>query len=185
MKVLGFNFFNRPARTVAKELLGKIFVRNFRGKIFTGRVVETEAYLGSEDPASHAGNGLTKRNSVMFGKPGVAYIYLCYGFHFMMNVVTDKEGLAGAVLLRGVEPLSGLKGKVPNGPGKLAKAFKLGKKENRLSLVPKNGIYFAEDGYKDFKIVITGRIGIKEGQNMPLRYYIEGNKYVSKTGRRK
>ncbi|OGF47079.1 MAG: hypothetical protein A2452_00455 [Candidatus Firestonebacteria bacterium RIFOXYC2_FULL_39_67] len=180
MKVLGEKFFNRPTRTVAKELLGKVFVRNFYGKTFMGRVVETEAYLGTKDPASHAYKGQTKRNSVMFGKPGVAYVYLCYGFHFMMNVVTEKDGVAGAVLLRGVEPLSGLKGKVTNGPGKLAGAFKLGKKENCLPLLLKSGIYFADDGYKDFKIIRTVRIGIKQGQNLPLRYYIEGNKHVSK-----
>ncbi|OGF47241.1 MAG: hypothetical protein A2231_02890 [Candidatus Firestonebacteria bacterium RIFOXYA2_FULL_40_8] len=180
MKVLGYDFFCRPARLVAKELLGKIFVRKLRGKTFMGRVVETEAYLGSKDPASHACKGLTKRNSVMFGKPGVSYIYLCYGFHYMMNVVTEKEGVAGAVLLRGVEPLKGLGNKATNGPGKIAGAFKLGKKDNRLLLAKKNGLYFAEDGYKSFKIVKTGRIGIKQGQDLPLRYYIEGSKYVSK-----
>ncbi|OGF50908.1 MAG: hypothetical protein A2044_03055 [Candidatus Firestonebacteria bacterium GWA2_43_8] len=180
MKVLGFDFFNRPTRVVAKELLGKIFVRKIRGKTFIGRVVETEAYLGSCDPASHACNGLTKRNSVMFGKAGTAYIYLCYGFYYMMNVVTEKEGVAGAVLLRGVEPLCGLKNKETNGPGKLARAFKLGKSDNRTPLLRKNGLYFTDDGYTDFKIVKTGRIGIKQGQKLPLRYYIEGSKCVSK-----
>ncbi|MFH1074458.1 MAG: DNA-3-methyladenine glycosylase [Candidatus Firestonebacteria bacterium] len=179
MKVLDFEFYNRPTRVVAKELLGKIFVRNLRGKILMGRVVETEAYLGAKDPASHACKGRTKRSSVMFGNPGVAYVYLCYGFYFMMNVVTEKEGVAGAVLLRGVEPLCGLQGKAVNGPGKLARAFKLGKKENRLLLIPKNGIYFADDGYCNFKIIKTGRIGIKQGRELPLRYYLEGSEHVS------
>ncbi|MEI6845885.1 MAG: DNA-3-methyladenine glycosylase [Candidatus Firestonebacteria bacterium] len=179
MKVLKRSFFEKQTRVVAKELLGKIFVRKHRGKIFRGRVVETEAYLGLKDPASHACRGITKRNSVMFGPPGVSYIYLCYGFHFMMNVVTEKKGVPGAVLLRGIEPLYGLKGKETNGPGKIAGAFKLKKKDNRLLLSKKNGLFFADDGYRDFKIVKSGRIGIKQGRKLQLRYYIEGNQYVS------
>jgi len=154
MKVLKRSFFEKQTRVVAKELLGKIFVRKHRGKIFRGRVVETEAYLGLKDPASHACRGITKRNSVMFGPPG-------------------------AVLLRGIEPLYGLKGKETNGPGKIAGAFKLKKKDNRLLLSKKNGLFFADDGYRDFKIVKSGRIGIKQGRKLQLRYYIEGNQYVS------
>lgn len=165
---------------MAQELLGKFIVRNLRDKKIIGRVVETEAYLGAKDPASHACKGQTKRNSVMFGEPGVAYVYFCYGSHFMLNIVTEKEGVAGAVLLRGAEPVSGFSGKTANGPGKLTKAFKIGKKANRIRLCPKNWIYFAEDGCDNFKIVKTGRIGIKKGQTLPLRYYIEGNEHVSK-----
>jgi len=179
MKVLGRNFFNRATRKVAKELLGKILVRNYRGKRLAGRIVETEAYLGKNDPASHACRKITPRNIVMFGPPGVAYVYLCYGFHYMLNAVTEKNGKAGAVLIRGVEPLTVPAGKAANGPGKLTKLFKITKKQNGRVLALKTGLYIASDGMKPLRIRNTVRIGIKKGAELPFRYYIEGKQHVS------
>jgi DNA-3-methyladenine glycosylase len=126
-------FFNRDTLTVARELLGKRLVRYSRGQRLSGMIAETEAYLGADDSASHAFRGQTPRNAVMFGSAGIAYVYLVYGMHHMLNVTTEAPGTPGAVLLRAVEPLEGIdrmtelrgvSGRgLADGPGKLCRAL--------------------------------------------------------------
>ena len=190
MKVLPRSFYRRDTGKVAKELLGKVLVRYWRGKRLSGRIVEVEAYF-EDDPASHAFRGETPRNKPMFEEEGRAYVYFIYGNHYCLNVVTERAGVAGAVLIRALEPIEGIKlmqraREVPgienltNGPGKLTQAFRIGKKENRADLV--RGDLVIEEGKKEkFKIVATGRIGITEAKSRPLRFYIYGNKFVSRS----
>jgi len=178
LKVLRRGFYARRSALVAGELLGKIIVREFPGKKITARIVETEAYLGKNDPASHAAGKLTKRNSVMFGVPGHAYVYFCYGCHFMFNTVTEKKGKAGAVLIRAVES----DGRVPraNGPGKLAKYLRIGRAFNEHDLASGKKLYIADDGYAPGKIGRSGRIGISGAREKLLRFFIKENPHVSK-----
>ncbi len=178
LKVLKRSFYARSSALVAKELLGKIIVREFSGRKITARIVETEAYLGKNDPASHAAGKMTKRNSVMFGAPGHAYVYFCYGCHFMFNTVTEKEGRAGAVLIRAAE----IAGSSPRagGPGKLAKYLKIGRGLNEHDLTSGRKLYIADDGFVPEKTGKSGRIGISGAREKLLRFFIKGNRHVSK-----
>ena len=172
-------FFARNCKTVAKELLGKILVHKVDGKTLKGKVVETEAYFGPEDPASHASTRkITKRNIVMYSQPGTAYVYFTYGIYDMLNVVTEKIGKAGAVLIRALEPLDDLRLRT-NGPGLLTKAFHITRKHNSLDMCSSENFYF-EDNNEKFDIVNTTRIGIIEGAEMKLRFYIKNNPFVSR-----
>jgi DNA-3-methyladenine glycosylase len=173
MRILKRGFYSRSTINVAKELLGKILVRKIGNKIFSGRIVEVEAYLGKNDPASHVSRGKTPRNSVMFGKPGLAYVYFCYGNHFLMNVVTEKENVAGAVLIRAIKPIRGIKGDLINGPGKLTKVLNIDKKFNSYDLTKGKYLYIVDDGFSNFKIVKKRRIGIKKGVEKLLRFCID------------
>lgn len=138
MRPLPRSFYDRDTVTVARNLLGKVLVKEFRGKILSGRIVEVEAYRGSDDPASHAHRGLTDRNRVMFEAPGHAYVYFTYGMHYCLNVTTEPAGQPGAVLLRAVQPLKGIPvmikhrrtrdpKSIANGPAKLTQAFAITK----------------------------------------------------------
>lgn len=173
-------FFERDAKTVAKKLLGKVLVKDG----VKGKIVETEAYYGEDDPASHASKGFTERNKIMYGRPGRAYIYLCYGNHWLLNVVTEKEGVAGAVLIRALEPIKGVEKRdvdyynITNGPGKLTQALGIDKRFNGKNML--KGRLKIEDWEKTGSIVSTPRIGIKKGKNLKLRFYVKGNKFVSK-----
>lgn len=149
--VLGPEFFARPALAVARDLLGRILVRRWRGRRLAGRIVETEAYAGDGDAASHASRGMTARNAVMFGPPGRAYVYLVYGMHHCLNLVCGPEGRAQAVLLRAVEPLEGealMAGLRPGvrrrdwarGPGRLCAAFAIDRRQDGLAL-PAPGLW--------------------------------------------
>ncbi|MFH1824015.1 MAG: DNA-3-methyladenine glycosylase [Candidatus Firestonebacteria bacterium] len=180
MVILKRDFYSRKTIKVAKELLGKILIRKVKNKILSGRIVEVEAYLGKDDPASHASHGKLPRNSVMFGEPGLAYVYFCYGNHFLMNVVTEKEGTPGAVLIRALEPLKGIAKNLTNGPGKLTKALSISKKFNSYDLTKGKELYIVDDGFSNFKIVKTERVGIKKGKERLLRFYINGNRHISK-----
>lgn len=196
------DFYNRETLNVARDLLGKVLVHNMNGEILRGRIVETEAYLGVIDKAAHSyGGKKTERVEIMYGPPGRAYIYFIYGMYYLFNVVTKEEGTPEAVLIRGVEPLEGIEtmaknryGKtidvlsnrqiinLTNGPGKLCMAMKIDKDLNGEDLC-ENTLYI-EDNQDVFDIVTDKRIGIdyaEEAIDFPFRFYIKGNKYVSKT----
>lgn len=189
-KVLPRHFYERDTKTVARDILGHILVHDTVQGTLRGVIVEAEAYFGQSDLASHASRGMTKRNAVMFGDAGRAYIYLNYGMHYLLNVVTEKRGVAGAVLIRALEPVEGdelmfdngkAKSRVEltNGPGKLTKAFGIDQKFNGKSLIESN--LFIIEGRKDnFHIKAAPRIGISVAQDSLLRYYIEGNPFVSR-----
>ena len=180
---------------IAKELLGKILVTNWNNEYTAGRIVEAEAYAGEIDKASHASKGKTKRTSVIFEEGGTAYVYLCYGIHEMFNIVTNKNGIAHAILIRAVEPIEGIDimlrrtGKkvfnetVTRGPGNVGKAFGFHRSQCGLSL-QSDELYVADDGYKvDKKLVVASpRIGVDYAGDDALldyRLYIKGNKFVS------
>lgn len=189
MPKLTRDFYERPTLTVARELLGKIFVFKNTPRM-SGRIVEVEAYIGMDDPACHARFGLTKRNSVMFGRGGMTYIYFIYGMYNMLNFVTEKAGFPAACLIRAMEPLEGLEVmhknrdtdvliNLTNGPGKLCTAFGLTTRHSGLDMT-KNIIFLQNDGYKPGKIIRTERIGIRDGRDKKWRFLIDGNKFVSK-----
>jgi DNA-3-methyladenine glycosylase len=148
-KILISGFYARPTVAVARDLLGKVLVRGDLRE----RIVETEAYLGARDRASHARFGPEGRSSVMFGPPGRLYVYLVYGMHHCMNVVTEKEGTAGAVLLRSSENFLG--------PGRLCRGLGVTRRENRLDLTDEEGgLYLADDGFRPSGIRVSARIGV-------------------------
>ena len=180
---------------IAKELLGKILVTNWDNEYTSGRIVEAEAYAGEIDKASHASKGKTKRTSVIFEEGGTAYVYLCYGIHEMFNIVTNKNGIAHAILIRAVEPMEGIDimlrrtGKkvfnetLTRGPGNVGKAFGFHRSQCGLSL-QSDELYLADDGYKvDKKLIVASpRIGVDyagEDALLDYRLFIKGNKFVS------
>lgn len=182
MKKLPRTFYDRDTQLVAKELLGKHLVHRSNNIERIGKIVEVEAYLGPHDLAAHSARGLTNRTKVMFGPPGYAYVYMIYGMYFCMNVVTEKEGHASAVLIRAVEPTQDVQLRT-QGPGLLCKAMGINKKLNGHDLLSED-FFIAEPSQKEH-IVITKRprIGVgyaKHWAKRLLRYYIRGNKFVSK-----
>ena len=181
-KILPRRFFNRETTQVARELLGKLLVHSVDGKRRIGRVVEVEAYLGPADLAAHTSKGLTPRTRAMFGPPGHAYVYLVYGMHTCMNVVTEPEGTGTAILLRALEPVQNLASKA-SGPGLLCKAMGITLQDYGRDLCG-DDFHFAEDpAVQPFNIVARPRVGVDyagEWAHKPLRFYMEGNKYVSR-----
>jgi DNA-3-methyladenine glycosylase len=166
------DFYLRPAPQVARELLGKTIA--FRDA--SGIIVETEAYLAEADLAAHSARGITPRTRVIFGPPGHAYVYFVYGMHYCLNIVCEPEGIAGCVLIRALEGLNG----AANGPAKLTKALGITLKQNGVD-VTKGPITIHETSSTDpFKIAISKRIGITKSADLPLRFFIEGNKSVSR-----
>lgn len=195
MSVLNASFYIQPTLTVARQLLGKKLVRQLNGQILSGIVVETEAYIGEKDSACHASKGKTPRTEVMFGPPGRAYVYLVYGLHSMLNVVTEVDGFPGAVLIRAIEPLEGLESMqvqrqktglhLTNGPAKLCQAFAIDRKLNRHDLTLGNTTWIEDHRPIEDELISTGpRIGITyaaiEDQRAPWRFWIRGNRYVSR-----
>jgi len=181
MKKLMREFYNRDTIVVAKELLGKYLVHISNGVERIGKIVEVEAYLGSHDRAAHSAKGLTNRTKVMFGAPGYAYIYMVYGMHYCMNVVTEQEGNGCAVLLRAIEPIKNITGKT-QGPGLLCKALQLDKQLNAHDLLS-NDLYIASFSPESMVIVKKSRIGVDYAgawAKRLLRFYIKGNPFVSK-----
>jgi DNA-3-methyladenine glycosylase len=183
-------FFARYTPTVAKALLGCVLVRVVDGERLSGRIVETEAYRGSRDPASHAFRGLTGRNRVMFGEAGHSYVYFSYGNHWMLNLTTEKEGVPGAVLIRAIEPIEGIaimkrrRGlssvvDLASGPGKLTKAFAIDRGLNGEDLVRSRRL-FVEAGKKSGTVAVSSRVGISEGVKLQWRFYLEGSPFVSR-----
>ena len=181
-KALPRAFYDRDTVTVARELLGKHLIHVSRGVERIGRIVEVEAYLGPHDLASHSSRGLTNRTRIMFGPPGHAYVYLVYGIHWCMNVVTEREGHASAVLLRAVEPVKNVAGS-PRGPGRLCKAMHIDRSLNGHDLVSED--FFIADplGAGTPGIVKRPRIGVDYAGSWArrhLRFYLRGNPFVSK-----
>lgn len=190
-------FYNRDPRRVSRDLLGKVLVRRERRKLLAARIVEVEAYLGEDDLAAHAAVGRTARNAVLFGPPGHAYVYFIYGNYYCLNVSCLPDGVAGGILFRALEPLSGiqemarLRGisvdsnhdlrKLTSGPGRLAEAFGITReRDNGKDLTSADAdLFIADDGYRVRRILTTARIGITKAAELPLRYVIAGNEFVS------
>lgn len=167
MKPLPKSFFSRKTKIVARDLLRKTIVC---GKL-TAKIIETEAYIGPHDLASHSRFGKTTRNAVMFGPPGIAYIYLVYGLYYCFNVVTEKEGYGAAVLIRATDH--------SRGPGLLCRDLKIDKRFNGIDLTKIGPLYIA-DGEKQIKILTTTRVGVDyagEWKDKPLRFMILSNDY--------
>ena len=186
------SFYTRDTLTAARELLAKHLVRRVGEPELVGRIVEVEAYGGADDPASHAYRGMTPRNQVMFGKGGFAYVYFTYGKHYCFNVTTEKEGVPGAVLLRALQPVSGIEmmqknrgvkrlRNLTNGPGKLTQAMSITKEQNGLDLARSRELFIVKPRVKDdFEVVSARRVGIRVGVEKPWRFYIKNNKFVSR-----
>ena len=185
-------FFDRNTETVARDLLGKILISRVDGMEAGGRIVETEAYLGSDDPGSHAATkGITSRNAPMYGEPGTVYVYLTYGVHHMVNLVCEAEGVAGAVLVRAIEPLVGVDvmtrrrtnrpvSEIANGPGKVAAALGVDLDDNGTRLGSGRLTVCDSSALQPEEVVTSGRIGLSSGHDLPLRFYVAGSANVSK-----
>jgi DNA-3-methyladenine glycosylase len=192
VKRLGRPFFSRFTPDVAQDLLGCLLVRRIDGVMLSGRIVEVEAYRGSDDPASHSFRGATKRSALMFGEAGHVYIFFSYGFHWCLNFTTENEGQPGAVLIRALEPIDGIEEMVKNrgvseverltnGPGKLTKALLIDGAFNGEDIVNSKRLYVLSREVPA-KIRASERIGISKGRERQWRYFVEGNPFVSKRG---
>ncbi|RPI18393.1 MAG: DNA-3-methyladenine glycosylase [Ignavibacteriae bacterium] len=192
---LNKDFFLRSTINIAKELVGKIICRKWGNRTLMGMIVETEAYPGINDPASHTYIGKTKRNESMFEEGGIAYVYFTYGNHYCFNVVTGLKDKGSGVLIRGVEPLDGIDimmnnrnvtdiYNLTNGPGKFAHAFGIDKNLNAADLLNGNDIFLleSEEDIKH-KIAKSKRIGITKNTEKLYRFYIIDNPFVSGAGR--
>ena len=193
LPVLEPSFYARPTEIVAVELLGKTVVSNCEeGKLTAGKIVETEAYLGTKDPGAHAFRGPTPRTQLLWDSPGFAYVYLIYGMHHCLNFVTESKGTAGCVLIRALEPLVGIptmkqrRGihlpteQLTSGPGKLTKALAIDLKHNGTDLAQAPLSVHDTRNRKRLDVVKTTRIGLTKGVDRKLRFYINNNKFVSK-----
>lgn len=184
------SFFERFTPLVARSLLGCRLVRVIGSERLSGTIVETEAYRGSRDPASHAFRGKTRRNEVMFGPAGHAYVYFTMGAHYCLNVTTEGEGTAAAVLVRAVEPLEGIEkmkinrgldetAKLASGPGNLTRAFGIDKALNGEDMIDSRRLFIQKGTGLD-RIGVSSRVGISAGTSFRWRYFAEGNPFVSK-----
>ena len=182
MQKLPRNFYDRDTILVAQELLGKLLVHQSGVVERIGKIVEVEAYLGEHDLAAHSSKGLTERTKTMFGPPGHAYVYFIYGMHHCMNVVTEREGHASAVLLRAVEPVKNLEGRT-QGPGLLCRALKIDRRLNAHDLLSDDFFIAEPETAGKIPIVKRPRIGVdyaKHWAKRRLRFYIKGNPFVSR-----
>lgn len=181
MGILKRDFYERKTLEVAKNLLGCKLCRKIGKQLFEGIIVETEAYT-QNDPACHAFRGKTPRSITLFKQPGLAYVYFTYGMHHCFNVVTEPEEIAGAVLIRALEPIGAVCGGATNGPAKLCREFQITKELNEVDLTSNKSFLWIEEGIKvpKNKIYTTTRIGIKQAADYPWRFYIKDNKFVSK-----
>lgn len=179
---LAHSFFDRDTELVARELLGCLLVHRSAGVERIGRIVETEAYLGVEDLAAHSSKGITPRTKIMFGPAGYAYVYLIYGMHHCINIVTGPVGVGSAVLLRALEPVKNLEGKT-SGPALLCKAMDIDRRLNGHDFCSDDLHVLARADDFDVPVVQRPRIGVDyagEWAARPLRFYLEGNRYVSR-----
>jgi len=187
VSALARSFYARSTVQVARDLLGAIVVH----RSVSGRIVETEAYLGANDGAAHSARGLTPATRVIFGAPGHAYVYLIYGMYECLNLVAEKAGEAGCVLVRALEPLEGIEAMrrrrpsarsvhdLANGPGKLTRALGITRKHNGVD-VTKGSLTVCAGDTAEFEIAVSPRIGITKSADLPLRFYIRGNQFVSR-----
>ena len=185
IRPLPISFYSRDTLSVSKELLGKYLIRQTVDHRWISRIVEVEAYIGHDDPASHAYRGLTPRTKIMFGAPGHAYVYFTYGMYFMLNVVTEREGFPAAILIRALEPVSGFAEndeRPANGPGKLCRTMQIDKDLNGEPLTGKR-LWIGEipeEKNRKHDIRWSSRIGINVGQDKIWRAYIYGNPHLSR-----
>lgn len=190
-------FYTRELKKVAVDLLGKILVKKNGKSVLAGKIVEVEVYDGSTDQAAHTFIGKTKRNEIMFNDGGYLYVYFTYGAHYCCNVVTGKKDHGTAVLIRAVEPITGLKKMISNrfgrdllnekerfnltsGPGKVCQAMGINKSDYGTDLTKDNIFILDAPKIKKDMIVITTRVGIKKSVDLPWRFYIKDNPYVSR-----
>ena len=184
-RILTRSFYERPTIDVARDLLGKVLVHGPTA----GIIVETEAYLGGDDLASHSAAGITNRTRVIFGPGGHAYVYLSYGMHDCMNIVAEHDGTPGCVLIRALEPIEGLDimrkrrlkahrdHDLTNGPGKLTQALAINRQDSGIDMTKGDLVVLNRRG--KFQIAVTPRIGITKCADLPLRFLIAGNHFVS------
>ncbi|QNI31094.1 DNA-3-methyladenine glycosylase [Alloacidobacterium dinghuense] len=193
--VVPVSFYERAPDIVARALLGKMVVRDWKTERLIGRIVEVEAYFGTEDPAAHSYIGRTARNAVLFGPPGIAYVYFIYGMYYCLNVSCEPDGQAGGVLIRALEPVAGLETMAklrklaPNpkpqlltsGPGRLCQALDITRAaHNGLDVTdPSSCLRIEDDNYHPEAIQVTPRIGIRHAADLPARFLIDKNKFVS------
>jgi len=192
-KPVGRKFYLRDTVTVSKDLLGKLIVRKTKYETLIAKISESEAYRGSDDPASHSHRKITNRNKVMFDTGGRVYVYFIYGNYNCFNIVTEKKGTGSAVLIRAAEPVEGIelmksfRGKIKNiyeltnGPGKLCKALNIDKTFYGKDVTEEGEIFISYPQRKEkFEIVSTKRIGISKGADLPFRFFIKDNPFVTK-----
>jgi len=186
--ILPRRFYERPTVEVARELLGKVL----RHEETAGIIVETEAYLGGDDLASHSAAGITNRTRVIFGPGGHAYVYLSYGMHECMNIVAEGDGRPGCVLIRALEPIEGLdvmrarrvkartERDLASGPGKLTQALAITRRHSGADMTKGDLVVVSPPKAPRFDIEVTKRIGITKCADLPLRFFVAGNKFVSR-----
>jgi DNA-3-methyladenine glycosylase len=196
-RVLPRDFYARPTLDVARELIGKVIVHDTPAGLASGVIVETEAYIGESDPACHAAPGPTKRNAPLYGPPGIAYVYLNYGIHYLVNAVTEPDGWPAAVLIRALEPLDGEalmrrrrtrgtgrrsaeleRSSLCRGPGNLTRALGISLSQNLRDLTS-SSLRIDDMGLPSFEVESSVRIGINVGTDRPWRFYVPGHPAVS------
>ena len=189
---LPVSFFVRPTEQVAAELLGMMVVSTVGDEVTEGRIVETEAYLGYDDPASHGyRHRLNARNQALFGPPGLWYVYLSYGMHWCANLVCQRRGLASAVLLRALEPVDGLEvmrrrrrgvetRDLCSGPGKLCQALGIDRSLDGSRMARSSVIVRPPTEWEKLQVAVTPRIGITKAADWPLRFHVAGSPWISR-----
>jgi len=193
-KRLPRSFYERPTLAVAKDLLGKVLVHATPAGVAAGMIVETEAYIGEDDPACHAAPGPTRQNAPLYGPPGIAYVYLNYGIHYLVNAVTEPEGSPTAVLIRALEPVEGIElmttrrsqdgrrietSDLCRGPGNLTRALGITLDHNRLDLTGSE-LYIEDRGFLRGRVSWGTRIGIRVAADRPWRCWLTDNRSVSR-----
>jgi DNA-3-methyladenine glycosylase len=193
-RILPKSFYDRDTVIVAREMLGTVLECRTADGIASGIIVETEAYIGEEDPACHAAAGRTRRTEPLYGAPGLSYVYFIYGVHWCFNAVTRGEGLPSAVLVRALQPVKGVslmrerRGdrvsdvNLTNGPGKLCEALGITGALNAVSLQRGSLVIRAGETGPQTDIVVSKRIGITKAADWPLRFHLRDNPYVSRIG---